>query len=44
VVDLDADPPAVEERRVAYDVERVVAAVREAGLPDRIGERLREGR
>jgi putative phosphoesterase len=44
VVDLDADPPAVEERRVAYDVDGVVAAVRDAGLPERIGERLREGR
>jgi phosphoesterase, MJ0936 family len=44
VVDLDADPPAVDERRVEYDVERVVEAVEAAGLPRRIGERLREGR
>jgi putative phosphoesterase len=44
VVDLAADPPAVEERRVAYDVERVVEAVEAAGLPRRIGERLREAR
>jgi len=36
--------PAVDERRVAYDVDRVVEAVREAGLPSRIGTRLREGR
>ncbi|MFB6080415.1 MAG: metallophosphoesterase [Haloferacaceae archaeon] len=43
VVDL-RDRVAVDERRVAYDVDRVVAAVREAGLPERIGERLREGR
>ncbi|MFB6160329.1 MAG: metallophosphoesterase [Haloferacaceae archaeon] len=43
VVDLDEDPPAVEERRVSYDVEEVVTAVREAGLPERIGERLYEG-
>ncbi len=43
VVDLDADPPVVDERRVEYDVERVVEAVEAAGLPRRIGERLREG-
>jgi len=34
----------VEERRVVYDVDAVVAAVEEAGLPARIGTRLREGR
>jgi putative phosphoesterase len=44
VVDLSADPPTVDERRVEYDVERVVEAVEAAGLPKRIGERLREGR
>jgi putative phosphoesterase len=44
VVDLSDDPPAVDERRVEYDVERVVGAVETAGLPRRIGERLREGR
>lgn len=44
VVDLASDPPTVNERRVAYDVEQVVEAVEEAGLPRRIGERLREGR
>jgi diadenosine tetraphosphatase ApaH/serine/threonine PP2A family protein phosphatase len=44
VVDLDADPPVVDERRVAYDVDRVVEAVEAAGLPRRIGTRLREGR
>ncbi|MEF8757389.1 MAG: metallophosphoesterase family protein [Halobacteriales archaeon] len=38
------DVPGVEERRVEYDVETVVDAVEEAGLPARIGTRLREGR
>ena len=41
---LDLDDPSVEERRVSYDVERVIEAVEEAGLPERIGTRLREGR
>jgi putative phosphoesterase len=41
---LDLDALEVEERRVAYDVESVVAAVREAGLPEEIGTRLRKGR
>ncbi|MFB6194041.1 MAG: metallophosphoesterase [Halobaculum sp.] len=44
VVDLDASPPAVEERRVAYDVDRVVEAVEAADLPRAIGERLRKGK
>jgi len=44
VLDLSEPEPAVEERRVEYDVDRVIAAVREAGLPRRIGARLREGR
>jgi len=44
VVDLGPDPPVVDERRVEYDVERVIEAVEAAGLPRRIGERLREGR
>jgi putative phosphoesterase len=43
VVDLDDPTPTVTERRVDYDVESVVAAVDDAGLPRRIGERLREG-
>jgi putative phosphoesterase len=43
VVDLD-DGVTVDQRRVEYDVDRVVAAVRESGLPDRIGERLYDGR
>ena len=41
---LDLDAPAVSEYRVRYDVDRVVEAVREAGLPRRIGTRLRDGR
>jgi putative phosphoesterase len=48
VVDLDAgtggEAVTVEERRVEYDVDAVVATVRESGLPDRIGTRLYEGR
>jgi putative phosphoesterase len=41
VVDLAAG--RVEEYRVEYDIDRVVAAVAEAGLPERIGTRLRAG-
>ncbi|GGN26706.1 metallophosphoesterase family protein [Halarchaeum nitratireducens] len=41
---LDMDEKTIEERRVEYDVERVVDAVAEAGLPDGTGSRLREGR
>lgn len=41
---LDLEELTVEERRVEYDVEAVVEAVEEAGLPERIGTRLREGR
>jgi len=41
---LDLAEPSVAEHRVEYDVERVLAAVREAGLPERIGTRLAEGR
>jgi putative phosphoesterase len=41
---LDLDAPAVTEHRVTYDIDRVVEAVREAGLPERIGTRLRDGR
>jgi putative phosphoesterase len=40
---LDLEDLTVDERRVAYDVDAVVAAVREAGLPERIGTRLRDG-
>jgi putative phosphoesterase len=41
---LDLDAMRVECHRVEYDVERVVDEVEAAGLPPRIGERLREGR
>ncbi len=41
---LDLDERRVEERRVEYDVDEVVAAIASAGLPAELGERLREGR
>jgi putative phosphoesterase len=41
---LDLDDLSVEERRVDYDIEAVVEAVEEAGLPERIGTRLYDGR
>ncbi|GGM76372.1 putative phosphoesterase [Halarchaeum rubridurum] len=41
---VDLDEKEVEERRVEYDVERVVDAVADAGLPEGTGSRLREGR
>jgi putative phosphoesterase len=41
---VDLDDLAVAERRVEYDIDAVAEAVREAGLPDRIGERLYDGR
>lgn len=48
VVELDADEgggtPTVETHRVAYDVDRVIEAVEEAGLPKSIGTRLQSGR
>ncbi|WP_049985518.1 metallophosphoesterase family protein [Halobellus rufus] len=51
VVDLDdlsVDERRVEydvdERRVEYDVDAVADAVEDAGLPERIGQRLYEGR
>jgi predicted phosphodiesterase len=40
---LDTERVAVETHRVEYDVERVQAAVREAGLPDRTATRLARG-
>ncbi|SFR32408.1 metallophosphoesterase family protein [Halogeometricum limi] len=40
---LDLDEMTVEERRVDYDVDAVVDAVEEAGLPERIGTRLYDG-
>ena len=41
---LDLDELTVEERRVAYDVGAVQAAIAEAGLPERTGTRLEAGR
>jgi putative phosphoesterase len=41
---LDLDALTVEEHRVEYDVDRVVEAIQEAGLPRDTGERLRFGR
>jgi putative phosphoesterase len=41
---VDLDDLTVEERRADYDIERVVEAVEEAGLPERIGLRLYDGR
>ena len=41
---VDLDERSVEERRVSYDIDAVVDAVADAGLPPEIGERLREGR
>ncbi|MDQ2050307.1 metallophosphoesterase family protein [Natronolimnohabitans sp. A-GB9] len=42
VVDLEA--LTVETHRVEYDIEAVQDAVREAGLPERIGQRLARGK
>ena len=41
---VDLEDLAVEERRVEYDIDAVVEAVQEVGLPERIGSRLYEGR
>lgn len=41
---LDLDTLAVTEHRVEYDIGWVVDAVEQAGLPQRIGSRLRDGR
>ncbi|WP_327050674.1 metallophosphoesterase family protein [Halomicrococcus gelatinilyticus] len=41
---LDLGDLSVTEHRVEYDVEAVQAAVQDAGLPDRIGLRLADGR
>ena len=41
---LDLDDYSIEERRVAYDIDAVAEAVRDAGLPERIGTRLYDGR
>lgn len=44
VLDLTPDGLRVEHHRVAYDVERAVAALREAGLPEAFAEMMRQGR
>jgi len=41
---LDLDAMDVELRRVEYDVQQVIDAVEDAGLPGEVGERLRVGR
>ena len=41
---VDLDDLSVEERRVEYDVEAVQAAVEDAGLPSKVGERLAYGK
>lgn len=40
----DTEKQTVRIRRVSYDIESVVAKIREAGLPAQLGERLRVGR
>ena len=47
VVDIDADETdeiEVDTHRVGYDIDRVIDAVEDAGLPERIGQRLLSGR
>lgn len=41
---LDLESMCVEEHRVEYDIQQVQAAVDRAGLPERIGTRLAEGK
>ncbi|WP_135853270.1 metallophosphoesterase family protein [Halorussus salinus] len=41
---LDLDDLSVEERRVEYDVAAVQRAVEDAGLPSKIGSRLKYGK
>lgn len=41
---LDLDEETVTEHRVEYDIDRVCAAVEDAGLPERIGTRLYNGK
>jgi putative phosphoesterase len=41
---LDLDAMTVDLHRVEYDVEPVIEAVEAAGLPSKIGQRLRKGR
>jgi len=44
VLELSPGHLAVEHHRIAYDVERTVAALREAGLPETFAEMFRQGR
>lgn len=41
---VDLDSMTAERRRVEYDIEAVIEAVKEAGLPEGTGTRLRKGR
>ncbi|WP_336136490.1 metallophosphoesterase family protein [Natronomonas amylolytica] len=41
---VDLDELTVEERRVEYDIEGVIEAIQDAGLPKDTGKRLRKGR
>ena len=41
---LDTDRQVVEQRRVEYDLETAQKKIREAGLPDRLADRLSVGR
>lgn len=41
---FDPQTPDAEIRRVPYDIDATAAAVREAGLPERLAERLYQGR
>lgn len=41
---VDLDRREVEERRVGYDIDRVIEAVEGVGLPKKVGSRLRDGR
>ena len=43
VNDVGSGAPTVETHRVEYDIDRVIEAVAEAGLPERIGTRLKAG-
>ena len=44
VVDTETEPMTAELHRVEYDVERVQAAIRNEGLPERTADRLAEGK
>lgn len=41
---VDLDRREIEEHRVEYDIEKVIDVVETAGLPERTGTRLRNGR